>query len=67
MVEAIYDACERATSNPATGRTHPELGPGVRSKLVRGYPYSVYYRGVEGRTQILRVLHQRRNVEPVLF
>lgn len=68
VVRAIRDTCKRAGEDPETGRARPDIRPGVRVKLVRGYPFAVYFRiaqpGAAFRVQILRILHQRRSVDP---
>jgi plasmid stabilization system protein ParE len=66
-VQAIRHTCRRAGEDPQLGRNRPDLGPGVRSKLVLEYPYLIYFRltppGGRARVEILRVLHQARDVE----
>ena len=69
VVEAIRTTCAQAANEPGAGRDRSELGAGVRSKLVRRYPYVVYFRiaapGVGFQIQVTRILHQRREVETV--
>lgn len=67
VVQAIRDTCRRAGEDPQLGRNRPELGPEVRSKVVLEYPYMIYFRiapaTVQARVEILRILHQRRDVK----
>ncbi len=41
-------------------RTRDEILPGIRSVLV--HPYSIFYRIREDTVEIIRVLHERRDV-----
>ena len=66
---AIRQTCRRASEDPQLGRGRDELGPNVRSKVVLDYPYLVYFRPAPPhagtRIQVIRVLHQARDVEHV--
>lgn len=57
----------QAGEDPQLSRVRQELGPRVQSKIVRDYPYSVYFRRapshVRARVQVVRILHQARDVE----
>lgn len=69
VARGILEACRRAGLGPETGRVRAELGDGIRMKVVRRYPYNVFYLYLTVtliRTEsvpILRVLHQRRKVD----
>ena len=41
-------------------RRHPQAGHGTRRFLLRRYPFSVFYRRVEDRVEIVAVAHQKR-------
>jgi toxin ParE1/3/4 len=59
----IFRAGERIRGRPLSGRARHELMHGIRSVLV--HPYVVFYR-VEGvSVEIVRVLHQRGNLDVV--
>jgi len=45
-------------------RARDEIMPGLRSILV--HPYVIFYRTGDGAIEIVRVLHQRRNIAPIL-
>ena len=68
-MQAIRETCRRAGEDPQLGRSRPELGLSVRSKVVLEYPYLIYFRPapprVRVRVQIIRILHQARDVESV--
>jgi toxin ParE1/3/4 len=60
----LQQAGERARQRPLAWRARNELMPGLRSILV--HPYALFYR-VKGDTiEVVRVLHQRRNIAAVL-
>jgi plasmid stabilization system protein ParE len=49
----------------------PEIGEvfveGVREFPIRDFPYTMYYELVEQRVRIIAVLHQSRDIRPVLL
>jgi plasmid stabilization system protein ParE len=50
--------------DPRLGRDRPELGVGVRSKIVLEYPYLIFFRPTpRGDADVIRVLHQARELE----
>jgi toxin ParE1/3/4 len=49
---------------PASGRLRDELRPGVRSFPVGSYV--VFYRAVAGTIEVLRVLHESRDIDTAL-
>jgi toxin ParE1/3/4 len=58
----LQHAIERAASNPRIGRACDEIRPGYR-KLAAG-SHTLYYRiNSEGVVDIVRVLHQRMDVD----
>ena len=59
----IERACERLTDDPMLGRARDELIADIRSLSVR--PHIVFYRTAERQVEIVRVLHQRMDVERV--
>jgi toxin ParE1/3/4 len=59
----IGRACERVRSRPLTGRARGEVMPGLRSVLV--HPYVVIYRVTASSVDVIRVLHQRRDVDAI--
>jgi plasmid stabilization system protein ParE len=64
VVQAIRATCQRAGEDPLLGRARSELGEHLRSKIVLEYPYLVYFRASpRGRVEIVRILHQARDVE----
>ena len=50
---------------PSAGRLRPETGPGIRSFPVR--PYVVFYRAARGRIEVLRIIHQQRDLSAPLM
>lgn len=59
VLAAIKAAAEIVQRNPLIG---PEgVRKGTRHKIVGRYPYTIVYRVRRDRTQIVRVLHQRRH------
>jgi toxin ParE1/3/4 len=70
VVLSIRDACSRAGADPRIGRARNDIKPGLRSNPVRRYPYTIIFRvappGAGSRIEVVRVLHQRRDVEASL-
>jgi toxin ParE1/3/4 len=60
VVGQIVTAARRVGGLPFSGRSRDDLQAGVRSVLA--HPYAVFYRVAGGEVQILRVLHERRNL-----
>jgi toxin ParE1/3/4 len=52
---------------PAMGRERPDLGQGLRSMRVRGFPYLVFYRVAGPDVLAIRVVHGARRIGPRLF
>jgi|SRR5215475_3024084 len=59
----IFRAGERIRGRPLSGRARNELMPGIRSVLV--HPYAVFYRVGGTSVEVVRVLHQRRDLDAV--
>jgi toxin ParE1/3/4 len=60
IVAAITTAASRVVQRPTSGRSRSELKAGLRSIL--SSPYVVFYHVRDGEVEIVRVLHQRRNL-----
>jgi toxin ParE1/3/4 len=60
VVAQIVTAARRIAALPLSGRPRDDLQSGVRSVLA--HPYLVFYRETEDVVQVLRVLHERRNL-----
>jgi len=56
----IAQASERVRQRPLAWRARDEILPGLRSTLVD--PYVVFYRVKNDFVEVVRVLHQRRNL-----
>jgi toxin ParE1/3/4 len=63
LLRDIQRAGERARQRPLTWRVRDDVMPGLRSILVN--PYVVFYRLSGDAVEIVRVLHQRRNLAKV--
>ena len=64
LLRQIISAVERVAERPLTGRARDALRPGLRSVLA--HPYIVFYRIAGGGIEVVRVLHQRRNLAAAL-
>lgn len=64
FLEAAYDTFEFLAENPFIGRARPEFGhEGLRSWRVQGFRnHLIFYRPLEDRVQIWRVLHGSRDL-----
>ncbi len=65
FVRAVDAARRRIVANAELGsaRYAEELRmPGLRTMPVDGFPYLVFYRAVDRRIEVLRVLHLRRDI-----
>jgi toxin ParE1/3/4 len=60
LLRDIQRASERVRQRPLAWRVRDEVMPGLRSILV--HPYVVFYRLSGETVEIVRVLHQRRNL-----
>lgn len=65
FIDALEDAFRRVGEHPASGspRYAVELNlPGVRSWIVTGFPYLIFYVEREADIDVWRVLHGARDV-----
>jgi toxin ParE1/3/4 len=62
-VRAVFRACHRLEGYPFLGRPRDELIPGMRSVLAP--PYVVFYRVAGLNIEVVRVLHQRRDIDAI--
>ena len=60
QLRRIDEACRSLRQAPFRGRPRDELRPGLRSILTE--PYVVFYRVATAAVEIVRVLHQRRDI-----
>ncbi len=63
LLHEIDDTARRLSDNALRWRTRDELMPGLRSALV--HPYVIFYRIENGKVEIVRVLHGRRNLTAI--
>jgi toxin ParE1/3/4 len=59
----IEAACDRLLDDPSLGRARDELVAGMRSIPV--HPHVVFYQVAKRTIEVVRVLHQRMDVEEV--
>ena len=65
LIDALEDAFERLGAHPASGspRYGRELDlPGLRSWVVRGFPYLVFYIERSANVDVWRILHAARDI-----
>ncbi|BAU43561.1 type II toxin-antitoxin system RelE/ParE family toxin [Leptolyngbya sp. O-77] len=60
MLAKILDRLPMLAQFPAMGRSRDELLPNLRSFPIK--PYVVFYRSTEKGLEIIRILHQSRDV-----
>ena len=64
FLDEVGRAVKRVEQHPLSGspRLGRELGlPGIRTMLVRRFPFELFYRVTSEGVDVVRVLHQRRN------
>jgi toxin ParE1/3/4 len=61
IVQQIVAAVWRVGGLPLSGRSREDLKAGIRSVLA--HPYVVFYRASASDVQIVRVLHERRDIK----
>ena len=61
LIDTIEAKCQLITSSPEIGESQPKLGSGVRSSAVGRY--AIFYRHVNDRVEILRVIPGDRNID----
>ena len=69
FIHTIEKAVQRLVKSPSCGslRFAYELElPGLRALPLRDFPHLIFYRVVEDRIDVWRVLHSRRDVAAVL-
>ena len=54
---AVESAVKNAVSNPSGGAPSPK---GTRSRLVKGFPFSVVYRASDTEILVVALMHHRR-------
>jgi toxin ParE1/3/4 len=64
VVHRIEAAAERVGAHPFHGRPRNDILPGLRAVLV--HPYVIFYRVGEGEVEVVRVLHERRDLPALL-
>ena len=62
-VRDIARRCEMLARHPFAGRPRSDLIRGMRSILAN--PYAIFYRVNASNAEIVRVLHQRRDVDAI--
>jgi toxin ParE1/3/4 len=65
FVDAVEAASRAISHHPASGspRYGHELDlPGLRSRLVKGYPYLIFYAERDTHVDVWRVLHAQRDI-----
>ena len=65
FIDALEEACRQIGEHPASGspRYANELGlPGLRSWIVKGFPYLVFFVEREADIDVWRVLHASRDI-----
>ncbi len=63
-IEKLEEQCRHLAQNNAIGRRRPEAGEAVRSSNFGRYV--IFYRPVNTGVQVLRVLHQSRDLHTIL-
>jgi plasmid stabilization system protein ParE len=58
FVDAVEEVLEQVRENP---ESHAQSLKNVRRATVRRFPYVVYYRLLDGRVEVLAVLHASRD------
>jgi toxin ParE1/3/4 len=64
IVQEIVRAAHRVSGLPLSGRSRDDLKPGLRAVL--SHPYVVFYRLKDSDVEVVRVLHERRNLPKAL-
>jgi toxin ParE1/3/4 len=64
MIYKIERAADRVAAHPFYGRSRDNFLRGSRSILV--HPYVLFYRLAEDGIEVIRVLHQRRDLTTIL-
>jgi toxin ParE1/3/4 len=64
VLRTIEAAVGRVANLPMAGRPRDDLRPSLRSVLA--HPYLIFYRLKDGGVEIVRVLHERRDLPKAL-
>jgi toxin ParE1/3/4 len=64
MLRELDRAAKRLANYPFSGRPREDVLPGLRSLLV--HPHSIIYRVAGSTIEIVRILHERRDVSAAL-
>lgn len=65
LVERVTGTLERLlVRNPRVGRARPHLGEDVRAFPV--LPYIIFYRVLDRRVYVIRIVHGHRDIRPPL-
>jgi toxin ParE1/3/4 len=62
-VRDLFRTCDRLVDHAFLGRPRNELIPGLRSIL--SHPHIIFYRVTGSNIEVVRVLHQRRDIEAI--
>jgi toxin ParE1/3/4 len=62
--ERLLAGIDEIAAFPLIGRSRPEYGEDVRSRTVSSY--SVIYKPSEARILVIRILHQRQDIEGIM-
>ena len=62
-VSSLFRTCAKLVGYPFVGRPRDGLIPGLRSIL--SHPYIVFYRVSGSTIEVVRVLHQRRDIDAI--
>jgi toxin ParE1/3/4 len=65
VAASLFDSLEMLLQQPRMGAARPELAEGLRA-LTSG-SYVVFYRPLDTRVQVVRILHGRRDTHADLF
>ena len=63
MLREIGRACQALEGHSIAGRPRDELRIGMRSVLV--HPYVIFFRTTDLSVEIVRILHQRRDIDTI--
>jgi toxin ParE1/3/4 len=62
--ERLLDGIDEIAIFPLIGRSRPEYGEEVRSRKISSY--SVIYKPLETQILVIRILHQRQDIEGIM-
>lgn len=64
MFDRLQEACQLLAEHPEAGHERPEYKLRLRSYLVS--PYLIFYRIVKARVVVVRILHERQDIDEIL-